>query len=58
MVQPQVRLIFPVFNRPRPVLVNLNSQVFFVPWPTSPKSKAVFSKEILGKSLSAAEDDC
>jgi len=57
-VQPQVRLIFPIFNRPRPVFVNLNSQLFFVPWPTSPKSKTVFSKEILGKSLSTAQTDC
>jgi len=56
-VQPQVRLIFPIFNRPRPVFVNLNSQLFFVPWPTSPKSKTFFSKEILGKSISAAEAD-
>jgi len=30
-VQPQVRLILPIFNRPRTVFVNLNSQVFFVP---------------------------
>ena len=28
--------------------MNLNSQVFFVPWPTSPKSQTVFSKEIRG----------
>ena len=56
-MQPQVRLILPIFNRPRPVFVNLNSQVFFVPWPTSPKSKTVFSKEIPGKSPSAAEAD-
>ena len=54
-MQPQVRLILPIFNRPRPVLVNLNSQVFFVPWPTSPKSHTVFSKEILGKWFSAAK---
>ena len=57
-MQPQVRLILPIFNRPWLVFVNLNSQVFFVPWPTSPKSQTVFSKEILGKSLSVAEDDC
>ena len=57
-VQPQVRLIFPIFNRPRPVFVNLYLQVFFVPWPTSPKSQTVFSKEILGKSPSAADADC
>jgi hypothetical protein len=57
-VQPQVRLILPIFNRHRPVFVNLNSQLFFVPWPTSPKSQTVFSKEILGKSFSAAEVDC
>ncbi len=56
-VQPQVRLICPIFNRPRPALVKLNSQVFFVPWPTSPKSKTVFSKEIRGKSFSAAKAD-
>ena len=55
----QVRLIFPIFNPPwaEPVLVNLNSHVFFVPWPTSPNSKTVFSREILGKNLSAAEAD-
>ena len=57
-MQPQVRLIFPIFNRPRPVFVNLNSHVFFVPWPTLPKSQTVFSKEILGNKLSAAETDC
>jgi len=54
-VQPQVRLNLSIFNRPRPVFVNLNSHVFFVPWPTSPKSKTVFSKEIRGKRLSAAK---
>ncbi|MBA7697845.1 hypothetical protein ES703_106517 [subsurface metagenome] len=47
-MQPQVRLIFPIFNRAWPVFVNLNSQLFFVPRPTSPKSQTVFSKEILG----------
>jgi len=57
-VQPQVRLNLSIFNRLRPVFVNLNSQLFFVPCPTSSKSKTVFSKEILGKSLSAAEADC
>ena len=57
-MQPQVRLIFPIFNRPRPVFVNLNSQVFFVPCPTLPKSKTVFSKEILGKRLPAAKANC
>jgi hypothetical protein len=57
-VQPQVRLILPIFKSPRPVFVNLKSQVFFVPWPTSPKSQTVFSKEIFGKSPSVAEADC
>ena len=57
-MQPQVRLIFPIFNRPRPVFVNLKSQVFLVPWPTLPKSQTIFSKEILGKRLWAAKTDC
>ena len=52
-MQPQVRLIFPIFNRPWPVLVNLNSQVFFVPWPTFPKSQTVFSNVIFGSILLA-----
>jgi len=53
--QPQVRLIFPIFNRPRPVFVNLNLHLFFVPCPTSPKSKTVLSKEIRGNWFSAAK---
>ena len=54
-MQPQVRLIFPIFNRPRPVFVNLNSHSFFVPGPTSPKSQTIFSKEILVDCLSAVD---
>ena len=42
---------FSIFSRPRPVFVNLNSQVFFVPWPISPGSQTVFSKEILDREF-------
>ena len=53
---PHFWLIFPIFNPPsaEPVFVNLNSQVFFVPRPTLPKSQTVFSKEILGDRLLAS----
>jgi len=56
-VQPQVRLNLSIFNRPRPVFVNLNSHVFFVPWPMSPKSETVLSKEISDKRASTAKTD-
>jgi hypothetical protein len=49
---PSVLFTFVILSGPRPVFVNLNSQLFLEPNPTYPKSQTVCSKETFGKVLS------